>query len=156
MNAEVFIPLSQGKVAVVDFEDFEKVRGFSWYADRIHNTWYAATHIGKGRSRKVVRMHRFLLEEKEGSEVDHKDGDGLNNRRHNLRSCSHRQNLSNQKKQSGRSSSFKGVSLASTGKWRAQLDSTHLGYFDTEEAAARTYDSKAREVFGEFAKLNFP
>jgi len=94
-----------------------------------------------------------------GLEVDHINGNTLDCRRLNLRLCTHKQNLANQKKQSGRSSQFKGVSFSkSRGKWEAYIKTDgkkkHLGRFDTEEAAAYAYDLEAFRLFGWFAKLN--
>jgi hypothetical protein len=95
-----------------------------------------------------------------GKITDHKDGDGLNNRRKNLRNCSPSQNIHNQRVRSGeKSSRFKGVSWSTEkGKWRAQIivrpKSIHLGYFDDEEDAAEAYDEAAIKYFGAYANLN--
>lgn len=94
----------------------------------------------------------------EHSMVDHKDGDGLNNRRHNLRGCTRRDNSANSRKRQHTSSRFKGVSYNS-GKWLATIGydrKTHyLGRYDTEEDAAMAYDRAALRHFGTFAKVNF-
>src|ERR1700745_3514525 len=99
------IPLTQGKVALVDDEDYELVAQYKWHA---HVTWdkkwYAKTHSGK------LTMHKFLLNPPSDMEVDHVNGDGLDNRRQNLRICNSTQNKGNMRKQDGRSSIYKGVS----------------------------------------------
>ena len=93
------------------------------------------------------------------AEVDHWDGDGLNNRRSNLREVTHAQNMGNARKQYGCSSQYKGVYWGGK-KWQAQIGVNHgtryLGRFVNEEDAARAYDAAALEAWGEFARLNFP
>jgi HNH endonuclease len=94
-------------------------------------------------------------------EVDHKSGDGLDNRRENLRICTSSQNQANRRKWQGTSSQFKGVGwVRRVGKWQAQLSvnrkGVHLGYFTDEVEAGMAYDSAAREHFGAFAFTNFP
>lgn len=107
-------------------------------------------------------LHIHLMNPPDGMEVDHIDGDGLNNRRVNLRIVTHRQNIWNRKKNvNPTSSKFKGVSLyKKSGRWVAYIAAhgkrRHIGYFDDEEAAARAYDAEARRLHGEFACLNFP
>jgi hypothetical protein len=97
----------------------------------------------------------------QSDQVDHKDGNGLNNCRGNLRPCTQAQNLRNQSKSLGLSSQFKGVSwFKPVRKWRAYVSLNgkqhSLGYYDCEVEAAQAYDWSAQIYFGEFAKLNFP
>jgi hypothetical protein len=104
-------------------------------------------------------MHREIMGAAEGQVVDHINHDGLDNRRCNLRVCSHAENVRNQRGQRGRSSGYKGVSRdRRLGKWRAQIwhngKHTYLGLFESEAAAARAYNAKARDLFGAFAYLN--
>jgi hypothetical protein len=104
-------------------------------------------------------MHREIAGPGPGQVVDHINHDGLDNRRCNLRVCSHAENVRNQRGQYGRSSRYKGVSRdRRLGKWRAQIwhngKHTYLGLHDSETAAAEAYNAKARELFGEFAYLN--
>lgn len=150
------VPLSRGKFAMVDAEDYARVMRYSWYAEQHYGLWYAMRKEG-GRT---VRMHREIMGAPGGKVVDHINHDGLDNRRCNLRVCTHRENIRNQRGQRGRSSRYKGVSLdGRLGKWRAQLwhEGRHhyLGVYASEVEAARAYDAKARELYGAFAYLNF-
>lgn len=155
----VFIPLTQGKVTVVDFEDYETIREGNWIAERHGKRWVVVGTNGEFRDKL---LHRFLFPGSLPNQIDHRDRDSLNNRRLNLRAASPSQNQSNQTKQEKPCSSrFKGVSLhREKSKWLAQITvdkkRKYLGYFREEEAAARAYDSAALKLFGEFACLNFP
>jgi hypothetical protein len=152
------VKLTHGKFAQVDDADYELVSAFPWRAVRIRHTWYAETYVGGARE----FMHRLLMCPRPDQQVDHRDGDGLNNRRNNLRSTTHALNQANRRRVRSKSG-FKGVcwgQLAS-GKllpWRAyiQVDGRqrHLGRYATAEEAARAYDRAAREAFGEFACTN--
>lgn len=111
------------------------------------------------QDRKTIYMHRELMNPPEGMEVDHINGNGLDNRKANLRVCTKEENQQNSKKRTGKSSSFKGVCWDSSGrKWRARItvDKKHLqiGQFEMELKAAEAYDKEARYYFGAFAKLN--
>lgn len=158
------IPLTQGQVAIVDDEDFERVNQFKWCAqwNKYTKSYYAVknTTIAKGK-RIIEGMHCFIIGVSDGKQVDHIDHDTLFNVRQNLRECTNRQNQCNQKKHAGCSSQYKGVCWQKRGRrWMAQIgnDSHHLylGIFKNEVDAARAYDAKARELFGEFSYLNFP
>lgn len=159
------IKLTKGKVAFVDDEDFERVNCFKWwavYSRRSDNIWYAKTRM-RDTGEKVVCMHRFVLglPQNKESQVDHKDRNGLNNQKSNLRICSGSQNLGNTGLRKNNTSGFKGVSLRSDHKkWRSNISFhkkvIHLGAFETKELAAKAYDEAAKKSFGEFAWLNFP
>lgn len=154
------IALSRDKVALVDDEDYDRVLPYRWAAYRSpvkhYETWYAVNV-------DVGTMHRFILEPQDAQDVDHRDGDGLNNTRENLRVCTHQQNLWNKRKpyRNGRATShYKGVYYDKVrGQWRAQIrvdgKTKKLGRHETEEAAARAYDAAAAYYFGEFARVNF-
>jgi hypothetical protein len=154
------IRLHNGMVAIVDDADISQLSSLRWYAKRDANTCYAYTviRIGPGKVRYQL-MHRILVPG--FPVVDHRNGNGLDNRRINLRGCTQRQNLSNQGKFDGASSRFKGVTWDKRRRvWQAKVTSQgkdyRLGNFDDETAAARAYDEAARHHFGSYARLNFP
>uniref|UniRef100_A0A6H1ZRX6 Putative homing endonuclease n=1 Tax=viral metagenome TaxID=1070528 RepID=A0A6H1ZRX6_9ZZZZ len=154
------IKLSQNKVALVDDEDFEYLNQFKWYALKKPNTYYAVRHIRLANGKQtLIQMHRVILNVPKGMETDHKNQNGLDNRRINIRICTKSENGMNRNSYKNSSSRFKGVSWCKRDKiWRAQLEYKrkvkNLGCFLSEREAALTYDKKAIEVFGEFAKLN--
>jgi len=155
------IPLTQGKFAKVDDSDFDSLNQFKWCAHRKGRTFYAVRNARSSRknpgSRGVlIMMHVEILGRKGG---DHRDGDGLNNCRDNLRAATAAQNSANRRKQLVASSRFKGVSwYARYEKWRARItfagECLLLGYFPTEIEAALSYNWAAKSFFGEFSKLN--
>ncbi len=150
------IPLTKGMVAIVDDGDVAILNPYSWCASyRRGGIWYASGLVDGKR----MDMHRFLMNAPNGW-VDHRNHDGLDNRRANLRIATPSQNIANSRKHGTTTSSrYKGVSLFKrTGQWTAQIGKPkrHLGYFATEESAALAYDRAAIEVWGEFANPNFP
>lgn len=155
----VWIELTQGKQACVDLADWPAVCLWKWYAAKSRHVFYArAMTLAKEGERKILRLHTLLT----GAKLtDHKDGDGLNNRRSNLRAATGQQNNCNCRKRAGTSSQFKGVSWGTRDEvWSARIRVNwkllSLGYFTEELDAARAYDAAAKEHFGEFARLNFP
>jgi len=158
----LFIPLTQGKFAIIDDEDWDLVKGYKWYANKQGNTFYAITNIRKpDGTRTLLYMHRLLLDLKKGEYCDHINHNGLDNRRCNLRSVTKQQNQMNQQKNKNGSCEFKGVSYYKRDKkWLAQIKINgkriFLGYFNTPLEGALAYDRKAKELFGEYANLNFP
>lgn len=149
------IPLTQGHVALVDDADAAAVLALGkWQLNRCAGRLYASHGFNVG----AVRLHTFLTG---WSLVDHINGDGLDNRRSNLRPATQSQNNANAARSRANTSGFKGVSLyRRTGRWRAYLGTrpreVHLGYFATPEEAARAYDAAALQTWGEYARLNFP
>ena len=147
------IQLSQGKCAKVDDEDYDWLSQWSWhyvragYAfrfEKINGKW---CHIG---------MHRQIMATPKGLEVDHINGDTLDNQRLNLRNCSHRENLQNQKQRKDTSSIYKGVYWDKTrNKWVLRLNHKFIGRFESERHAAMAYDLWAIDMFGKFARTNF-
>lgn len=160
MTASVLIPLSRGLFAIVDEADYEAANSFRWSASPSYRGHYATRNSRAGpNTPRITLLHRFLLQASVGVFVDHINGDGLDNRRSNLRLCTCRQNAYNTGSRVGSSSRFKGVYLKGR-RWKAQIRSETgvicLGTFDAEEDAARAYDDKARVLHGEFARLNLP
>jgi len=156
------IPLTKGKVALVDDQDYEKLTRHRWKAKPARKGrpgWYAARNVWNGEKWATIFMHQEIMGL--GSRWDHQDGDGLNNQRHNLRPATQVQNLRNRAKaQHQCTSRFKGVEWEPSSKrWRARIGINgrrkSLGRHLTQEAAARAYDSAAIEIFGEFARTNF-
>jgi hypothetical protein len=147
------IPLGRGLFALVDAADYKRLNKYRWYATRRGPTTYA-TCIKNGRS---VYMHRMIMRPRKGYIVDHIDGNGLNNRRCNLRVCTHQQNQANRGPRGG-SSQFVGV-LRFRNKWQAGIRCQgkfyYLGLFDDEVEAAKARDRKAYELHGSYAYLNF-
>ncbi len=156
----VEIPLTQGKFALIDDEDYDMVSLFKWYIIKNFNTYYAMTKVTINKKRFSILMHRLILNAKPDELSDHKNHNGLDNRRENIRLCTQQQNCMNRKSRINTSSIYKGVYWHKRERrWRAQVKlnnkSFHLGYFYSEIFAAGVYDKKAKELFGEFARLNF-
>jgi hypothetical protein len=151
------IPLTQGKFAIVDAEDFDWLNQYQWYACKCKSTYYAA-RVERG---KTIRMHREIMRAPKGVLVDHINHTGLDNRKSNLRLCTNAQNCYNQRPSARGTSRYKGVSWHKCSrKWSARVRCdgkfNNLGDYKDEMAAAMAYDDKAVELFGEFAYLNFP
>jgi hypothetical protein len=155
----MIITSKSGHEFVIDDEDWDLVKNFSWSVLRGYNTIYAQAGSKDG-SRKPILMHRLIMNAGRGETVDHIDGNGSNNKKTNLRFCTRSQNQANQQKRiDGVTSRFKGVYWHKTNKrWCAvcSCDSRPhwVGSFDTETEAALAYNIKAITLFGEFAKLN--
>jgi hypothetical protein len=152
------IPLTQGKYAIVDPEDYEELAKYKWFAKRCEGRFYAGRTVKK----KTVRMHQVIIGDVEGKFIDHINHNGLDNRKANLRFATTQQNSWNKRKQKGNySSQYKGVHwVESENKWRARITCKgrvmFIGYFDDEKAAAMAYDARARELFGDYAAPNLP
>ena len=153
------IPLTKGKSAIVDDSDFERVNAFKWYAHESRGKWYARR--GGGGKYGSVKMHRFILDVPNNLDVDHINGNGLDNRRCNIRTCNKNQNQQNRQKQAySCTSAYKGVTWSKSDKrWRVEIrlygKRINIGSFTSEVEAAQAYDRRAKELFGEFARPNF-
>lgn len=172
MSKTMEIPLTQGYVAIVDEEDYARLSPFSWHIRKDKRTVYATRSETypptdkSPRAWKTFNMHREIVNCPDGFQVDHINGDGLDNRRANLRIATHAENKRNQRKclqfrGKPTSSPYKGVHWRPcAGKWQARICfdrvRINLGHFSSEVAAARAYDAKAIEIHGAFARLNFP
>lgn len=156
---------ARGRVAIVDAADYATVSQFTWHLrERVNdygtmNGPYAATSVrtADGR-RRIIQMHTMLTGFKQ---TDHRDRNGLNNTRSNLRDATSQQNNANKRKQFNCTSQYKGVRWRPKAKsWHARIyvngAEIHLGAYSDDKAAARAYDAAALEAFGEFALINFP
>ena len=161
------ILLTQGKCAIVDDADYEWLNQWKWCIQPNHGTIYVIRNERRKGRRVTVRMHREILgiEHGDKAQVDHIDGNGINNQRHNLRKCSHQQNSFNKKKRKKTTSQYHGVhqfrntvNRKTYKYWRAAIrvngKPIFLGQFPTELLAAKAYDKAAEKYFGEFANLN--
>ena len=154
-----------GRVALVDDEDYELVSQYRWHVvqrsrrGRTDMGPYAQANIRLADGRETTtKMHNLIMGAKG---IDHRNGDGLDNRRSNLRPATHGQNGANRPMTASNTAGFKGVQHHRGGgkPWRAQIGvgrkKYHLGLFATPEAAARAYDAAARKFHSDFARLNF-
>jgi len=158
------IPLTQGKFAIVDDADYEELSKYKWCA--LYSKDMSSFYAGRESRKKegeicTIRMRRQILGLEYGDprHGDHQNHNTLDNRRSNIRICTSRQNSMNRKPDQNTSSKYKGVSWEnSRNKWQAHITikgkKKHLGYFQTEELAALTYNEAAKKYFKEFAYLN--
>lgn len=150
--ADIYLP-NKGLIAVVDDDVYSVISRYGWYAKKgLRNKTYYASAWVDGRQ---VHMHRLIVGLGPGRipQVDHVNGDGLDNRKVNLRVATASQNAMNR-----RTNGVKGVSRRPNGRWQADLKMNgrhhYLGVYDTPEEAARAYDTAARQHFGEWARTN--
>jgi len=156
------IELTQNKYAVVDDDDFERINQYKWQADFSHGNWRARRSIQKINGKRVpLYMHQVIISCPKGFEIDHRNHNGLDNRKCNLRTCTQAENQHNRRIQQQRktTSQYKGVYWHKRDKiWGAMIrlnnKQIHLGNFLNETEAAKAYNRKAKELFGEFAYLN--
>ncbi len=153
--AEIKLPC--GRIALIDVADLPLIEPYDLYSKKVkRSTIYVVIRCKSGAKPPCAHLHKLLTG---WDETDHKNGDGLDCRRENLRECTHTQNVRNRRK--SYRVEFKGASFhKASGRWRAQIGVNGKklwgGLHDTAEAAARAYDVLARQHFGEFARLNFP
>ena len=162
------IKLTQGKVALVDDEDFEELSKHKWYANKISNIFYAMRNSKKndkcGRG-KIILMHREIINTPQDKFTDHINGSGLDNRKNNLRICTNQQNIFNSKIRKNNKCGYKGVRYKKNDNKTIRKKPYEsciqtegrlkfLGYYKTKEEAARVYNQAALKYHGEFARLN--
>lgn len=154
-----YVPLSKGYEAIIDVEDAQFVGRFNWtVVVKKCNRIYAWRNIRRNGKQTTIYLHREVMNAQRGQEVDHIDGDGLNNRRVNLRITTHQQNLCNQLLRTTNKSGFKGVSWAKDrSKWRAQITVNYkmkyLGSFKTKEMAHAAYIKASMDMHCEFGSI---
>ena len=161
--------LSRGLVALVDDDDFPLISGFKWHAARgrsLSNVWYACACLGKDQAlqfgKRHLKLHRLLMAfPKSPLRVDHINGNGLDNRRQNLRIVTASQSQMNRPADVKSVSQYKGVSWhRRSHRWQAQICAyghhRYIGQFSNEIEAALAYDCEAILIHGEYARLNFP
>ncbi len=151
------INLTHRKYAIVDDEDFDILSKYRWH---ISDNGYAKRSVGQRGSQRFIRMHRVINNTPKGMITDHINGDKLDNRKANLRNSTKQQNSANSKVHNTNKSGFRGVCFYKRDKnWKASIGfngkSIHLGYFKTPEQASDAYVAKAKELFGEFVRVNY-
>lgn len=157
------ITLTCGLSATVDADDYDWLNQWKWRATARKDSWrYALRSVGPRSAKTVVIMHRLITGAGPSQQVDHINGNTLDNRRSNLRIVDPSGNQANRRKRHGRTSStYKGVGWhKGLSKWQARIRvrgrRLHLGVFALEEQAARAYDEAATRHFGDLALLNYP
>ncbi len=150
------IPITQGKFVLIDDQDYEIVSKYKWYFD-LGKYASANSPMVHGKRGRTIRMHRLVMNAPEGMEIDHINGDGLDNRKSNLRCCTHAENIHNAKMRKDNTSGYFGVKR--NGKnWCAvihiNMKKINLGTYKTKEEAAVAYNEAAYKYHGDFAKLN--
>ena len=153
------IQLTQGFSTFVDDEDFDRLIRFKWRASKNGKNIYAERSCVINNKKIHIYMHREIMRAIEGIEIDHINGDGLKNIKINLRSCSHAQNLINSSKYKNSTSKYKGVYFDKKDKrWIARISingkNKYLGCSKNEIEAAKMYNKKAKEIYGEFSRIN--
>lgn len=153
------IQLTRGQQAIVDDIDYDWLSQWKWRALRHKSGEYYAVRSVRAGGSRTIYMHRVIAGASGMEQVDHVNGDKLDNCRGNLRVCTNAENQRNRGKHRDNASGFKGVAQhPATGRWQACIQhagvKVHLGYFSDRIHAARAYDLAAERLHGDFARLN--
>ena len=153
------IKLTQGKIALVDDEDFKRINQYNWVLDRRKRILYATRKNQKNKVITKIYLHRFIMNAQKDQMIDHKDGNGLNNQKKNLRFCTQSQNCKNRIPSINGTSKYLGVSWYKRAKrYIAEIKHKgkhlHIGTFKNEGEAAIAYNIAALKYHKEFARLN--
>jgi hypothetical protein len=154
------IQLTQGKVAIVDDEDYDYLNQWKWFANNMNGKFYVKKKITVSKNKQTdIYMHRFIMKPNKGMVIDHLDGNTLNNQKNNLRICTHAENMRNSKIPINNKSGYKGVSYQENrNTYRAQIKfnnkTINIGDFIDPIDAARAYNEVALKYHGEFAHIN--
>jgi hypothetical protein len=161
-NTDNKIELTQGKTATVSAEDFDYINQWKWSYDAHNDCAVRSQFIrrdGKKQISRTILMHSLIMGTPKGKDTDHINGDRLDNRRHNLRICTHKENQRNMGLSKANKSGYKGVSWDNKySKWVTRIRTSekymHVGYFKDRLSAAKAYNEAAKKYHGEFARLN--
>jgi len=155
-----YIPLTQGKFAIVDDDMYEYLNQWKWcLRKKSERSFYAGRNDWENKKNHIVTMQQLIMNPPKGMVIDHINGNGLDNRRCNLRICTREQNLKNQKRHKNNKCGYKGVHwVPLLKKWRAGIYSDgkdiYIGVYASLEDAAKAYNKAAIKYHGEFARLN--
>lgn len=158
MNSKVFIPLTKGQIAIIDLDDYELINKYTWCAKVAGRTYYAMTSTYNKNYKSIFSsMHRVILNPKKNEVVDHLNGNGLDNRKCNLRICSQQENLFNQQLRVDNTSGYKGVTWdKSNNKWLSQIQinkkNIKLGRFLNIEDAIKARKEAEIQLFKSFRR----
>ncbi|WP_280755930.1 HNH endonuclease [Paenibacillus sp. LBL] len=149
----------KGVEFLFDVDDFSLISQHTWCVSEVKGNRYIQTRIVRNGKETTIRIHRLILGPDNQLVVDHINHDCLDNRKENLRLCSHSKNIRNRTKRIAGTSKYKGVYFyKNLNKWKAQIEikgkKKHLGYFENEQDAAVAYNKAAAFYFGEYAHLN--
>lgn len=145
---------STGDTFIFDSEDYEKIKGITWY--RCNKSNGEKTYIGNCKGRCI---HRFIVNSSDGMEIDHINLNPMDNRKENLRICTHQQNQCNQPLQKNNTSGITGVNFYTPrNKYRSRIKicqhDIHLGYYETFEEAVQARNIGMKCMFGEYGIYN--
>jgi hypothetical protein len=150
------LKLTQGKTALVDYADYERASTMKWSYHKHYNSEYAIANIPKGKGRTTIELHRFILQAPKGTRIDHRNGNGLDCQRHNLRDANHSENARNRPAQRNNKLGLKGVHRhGNTFAVQIATDFGRMRLGDMSIEEARTvYNAMCHEFHGEFANPN--